>query len=105
LRRKNRPQGVYGAFSPLSGIAKPFIAPASDRVFGEIVQMPVRLVKRIGVILTYASKGLDENGKKKRESRKNEFKKAFERMMSRFQPQKDDAENIVEGGRKDAKEK
>lgn len=67
--------------------------------------MPVRLVKRIGVILTYASKGPDENGKRKKEAKKSEFKKAFERLMSRLRPESDEEEKVTEGGRKDAKEK
>jgi len=72
---------------------------------GRKVRMPVRLVKRIGVILTYASKGPDENGKRKKEAKKSEFKKAFERLMSRFRPESDEESKVTEGGRKDAKEK
>jgi len=68
--------------------------------------MPVRLVKRIGVILTYdRSNASDGNGRKKRQKKQNDFASAISRILSRISPPKQEDEVLIEGGRKDAKEK
>ena len=69
--------------------------------------MPIRIVKRIGVILSYASgaKGKVGENDKKKEAKRGEFQKAFKRLMSRFRPESDEEEKVTEGGRKDAKDK